>query len=145
MNFWLIFFLVAVALSPLSWLAPSRRQQRQMDVRMHARRLGVAMQLSPQEWPYWLLLEPPHSCPQYHCARQPEQVDSWCYWQLEPGQWVNKWREPCADHALLLQLQTLPADAFKVEATEQMLSVCWGERGASAALEKIVDFLQARA
>jgi hypothetical protein len=64
---------------------------------------------------------------------------------MEPGQWVNKWREPCADQALLVQLQALPADAFKVEATDQMLSVCWGERGASEALEAIVAFLQAKA
>jgi hypothetical protein len=116
-----------------------------MDVRLQARQMGVAMQLSRQEWPHWLLRQPPDSCPQYHRARQRGRVDSWCYWQLEPGQWVNKWREPCPDQALLEQLQSLPADAYKAEATAQMLSVCWGERGAREALEKIVGFLKANA
>ncbi|WP_339905615.1 hypothetical protein [Pseudomonas guineae] len=143
MNPWFMVLLLGVMLSPLAWLAPSRRQRGQMDVRLQARRMGVAMQLSPQTWPHWLLRQPPDSCPQYHQPRRRGQADSWCYWQLEPGQWVNKWREPCTDQALLAQLQALPADAFKVEATDQMLSICWGERGASAALEEIVGFLKA--
>lgn len=145
MNLWLLVLALAVMLSPLAWLAPSRRQRGQMDVRLQARRMGVAMQLAPQQWPHWLLREPPDTCPQYHCVRRRGQTDSWCYWQLEPGQWVNKWREPCADQPLLARLQALPADVFKVEATEQMLAVCWGERGAKAALESIVEFLQANA
>lgn len=145
MSPWFVVLLLAVMLSPLAWLAPSRRQRGQMDMRLQARRMGVAMQLSPQVWPHWLLRQPPESCPQYHHARCRGRADSWCYWQLEPGQWVNKWREPCADQPLLGQLQALPADVFKVEATDQMLSICWGERGASAALEKIVGFLKANA
>ena len=132
MSPWFLLLLLAFMLSPLAWLMPSRHQRGQMDVRLQARRMGVAMQLSRQEWPHWLLRQPPHSCPQYHRARKRGQIDSW-------------WREPCADHALLTQLQALPADAFKVEATDQMLSVCWGERGASEALEAIVAFLQAKA
>lgn len=145
MNPWLLLLLVAVLLSPLVWLVPSRHQRGQMDVRLQARQMGVAMQLSRQEWPHWLPRQPPGSCPQYHRARRRGQVDSWCYWQLEPGQWVNKWREPCADQALLEQLQGLPADVYKVEATTQMLAVCWGERGAREALEAIVAFLKAHA
>jgi len=145
MSPWFVLLFVAILLSPLSWLVPSRHQRGQMDVRTQARRLGVAMQLSPQEWPHWLLSLPPGSCPQYYSARRRGQVDSWCYWQMEPGQWLNKWREPCADQALLTHLQALPADVFKVEASDQMLSVCWGERGAVEALEKIVAFLKARA
>lgn len=145
MSPWFVLLLLAVMLSPLAWLAPSRRQRGQMDVRLQARRMGVAMQLSPQEWPHWLPRQPPDSCPQYHCARRRGQSDSWCYWQLEPGQWVNRWREPCADQALLPRLEVLPADAFKVEATHQMLSVCWGERGGAEALQTIVDFLQRQA
>ena len=145
MSPWFVLLFVAILLSPLTWLVPSRHQRGRMDVRMQARRLGVAMQLSPQDWPHWLLQLPPGSCPQYYCARRRGQVDSWCYWQVAPGQWLNKWREPCDDAALLAQLQALPADVFKVEATDQMLLVCWGERGASAALEKIAEFLQANA
>jgi hypothetical protein len=64
---------------------------------------------------------------------------------MEPGQWVNKWRELCTDQALLAQLQELPADVYKVEATTQMLSVCWGERGENAALDKVAGFLKAHA
>ena len=145
MSPWFVVLLLAVMLSPLAWLAPSRRQRGQMDVRLQARRMGVAMQLSRQEWPHWLPRQPPETCPQYHRGRRWGQVDSWCYWQLEPGQWVNKWREPCTDQAFLAQLQALPADVFKVEATDQMLSVCWGERGADEALQQVVDFLQAKA
>lgn len=145
MSPWFLLLLLAFLLSPLAWLVPSRHQRGQMDVRLQARQMGVAMQLSRQEWPHWLPRQPPGSCPQYHRARRRGQVDSWCYWQLEPGQWVNKWREPCPDLALLEQLQGLPADAYKAEATAQMLSVCWGERGARKALEKIVGFLKANA
>lgn len=145
MSPWFLLLLLVCLLSPLSWLVPSRRQRGQMDVRLQARRMGVAMQLSRQEWPHWLLREAPLSCPQYHCARRRGQPDTWCYWQIEPGQWVNKWREPCAEEALLTQLQVLPADAFKVEATEQMVSVYWGERGGQDALEKIADFLKKKA
>jgi len=145
MSLWLVVLLLACVLSPLVWLVPSRRQRGQMDVRLQARRLGVAMQLSPQEWPHWLVRQPPHSCPQYHRARRRGQQDNWCYWQSEPGVWLNKWREPCVDDALLGQLQVLPADVFKVEATAQMLAVCWGERGGAEALQKVVDFLQANA
>lgn len=145
MTPWILLVLLAFALSPLAWLVPSRRQRGQMDVRLQARRLGVAMQLSRQEWPHWLERQPPDTCPQYHRARRRGQVDTWCYWQAAPGQWVNKWREPCADKALLVQLQALPADVFKVEATAQMLALCWGERGDGEALQKIVDFLQQQA
>lgn len=145
MSPWFLLLLLAFLLSPLAWLVPSRHQRGQMNVRLQARQMGVAMQLSRQEWPHWLLRQPPGSCPQYHRARRRGQVDSWCYWQLQPGQWVNKWREPCPDQALLEQLQGLPADAYKAEATAQMLSVCWGERGAREALEKVVGFLKANA
>jgi hypothetical protein len=145
MSLWLVVLLLAFILSPLAWLVPSRRQRGQMDVRLQARRLGVAMQLSPQEWPHWLVRQPPYSCPQYHRARRRGREDSWCYWQSEPGVWLNKWREPCVDEALLEQLQALPVDVFKVEATAQMLGVCWGERGDAEALQRIVDFLQAKA
>jgi hypothetical protein len=143
-NWWLLLILFVV-LSPVVWLIPSRRQRGRMDVRLQARRLGVAMQLSRQQWPHWLLLEPPESCPQYHRARRAGRSDTWCYWQMEPGQWLNKWREPCADAALLGQLQSLPADTYCVEANKQMLAICWGERGGSAALEQLVNFLKANA
>ena len=109
----------------------------------HVKPFGMAGSVTPSAWADGCA--PTGSCPQYHQARRRGQVDRWCYWQLEPGQWVNKWREPCADEALLTELQALPADAFKVEATDQMLSICWGERGAGAALEKVVGFLKARA
>lgn len=145
MTPWILVVLLAVVLSPLAWLVPSRRQRGQMDVRLQARRLGVAMQLSRQEWPHWLERQPPDTCPQYHRARRRGQVDTWCYWQTEPGQWVNKWREPCADTVLLAQLQALPADVFKAEASAQMLALCWGERGDGEALQKIVAFLQQQA
>lgn len=142
MSPWLLVLLMAIVLSPLSMLAPSRHQRGRMDTRLLARRMGVAMQLTPQEWPYWLANQPAGSCPQYYLVRR-RAKDSWCYWQNEPGQWVNKWREPCVDAPLLEQLQQLPMDAFKVESNEQMLSVYWGERGAKEALAKVVDFLKA--
>ncbi len=144
MSPWIPLLLVAVALSPLAALLPSRRQRGQMDVRLQARRMGVAMQLMPQDWPHWLVRVPPSPCPQYHRARHARQ-DSWCYWQGEPGQWLNKWREPCEDGALLAQLLELPADVFKVEASTKMVALCWGERGGEEALQRIADFLQLRA
>jgi hypothetical protein len=145
MSPWFILLLLAFVLSPLSWLIPSRRQRGRMDVRLQARRMGLAMQLSRQQWPHWLAPEPPHSCAQYHRARRRGQQDSWCYWQAEPGAWVNQWREPCADQVLAEQLARLPADVFKAEASPQMIALYWGEREQADALQRIADFLLARA
>jgi hypothetical protein len=145
MSVWLILLIVAFVLSPLSMLMPSRRQRGRMDVRLQARRTGVAMQLSSEQWPYWLIEEPPGQCPQYYRARSRGRQDCWCYWQIEPGQWLNKWREPCTDAPLVEQLSSLPVDVYKAEATTQMISLCWGERGGEDALGEIASFLQIRA
>lgn len=145
MTPWIVLLLLALVLSPLSWLMPSRHQRGRMDVRLQARRMGMAMQLAPQEWPHWLAQEPPNPCPQYHRARRRGQRDCWCYWQAEPGRWLNQWREPCGDASLAEQLAALPGDVFKAEATAQMVALCWGERAQPDALQKIADFLQAHA
>jgi hypothetical protein len=116
-----------------------------MDVRLQARRMGLAMQLSRETWPHWLAQEPPNTCAQYHRVRRSGHQDSWCYWQAEPGKWVNKWREPCGDSPLAEQLADLPGDVFKVEATAQMVALYWGERAQPGALQKVADFLLARA
>ena len=145
MSPWIPILLVAFALSPIAWLVPSRRQRSQGDVRLQARRMGLAMQLVPQDWPHWLEPLPPGLCPQYYSAGRRARQDSWCYWQNGEGQWMNKWREPCADIELLEQLKLLPRDIYKAEASNQMVAVCWGERGAGQALELIADFLKARA
>lgn len=145
MSPWIVLLLLAFVLSPLSWLIPSRRQRGQMDVRLQARRMGLGMQLSSQQWPHWLTREPPGTCAQYHRARRRGHRDSWCYWQAAPGAWLNQWREPCTDEALAAQLACLPADVYKVEASVQMVAVYWGERGQADALQRIADFLLARA
>lgn len=145
MTMWIVVGLLAVVLSPLAWLVPSRRQQGQMDMRLAARRMGLAMQLSRQEWPHWLTPEPPNPCAQYHRGRRTGQVDAWCYWQPEPGLWVNQWREPCTDAHLLTQLATLPADVYKVEAGPRMLALCWGERGETETLSRVAAVLTALA
>ncbi|NQD94609.1 hypothetical protein HP532_18345 [Pseudomonas sp. CrR25] len=145
MTPWIVLLLLAFILSPLAWLVPSRRQRGQMEVRMQARRLGLAMQLSRQEWPHWLTQAPPSSCAQYHRGRQQGRRDSWCYWQAEPGKWLNRWREPCLDTALAEQLAALPADVFKAEATPQMVALYWGERAQEGSLQRIADFLLAHA
>lgn len=144
MTPWIVLLLLAVVLSPVALLMPSRHQRGRMDMRMQARRLGLAMQLSRQEWPHWLSVTPPSPCPQYYRARRRGQVDSWCYWQMAPGNWVNQWREPCPDALLLEQLCSLPADVYKAEASVQMVSLYWGERASPEALQKIADFLVAR-
>ena len=85
------------------------------------------------------------TCAQYHRARRRGHRDSWCYWQVEPGTWLDQWRELCADEELAAQLACLPADAYKVEASAQMVAVYWGERAQADALQRIADFLLARA
>lgn len=116
-----------------------------MAVRLAARRLGVGMQLSQQDWPHWLELTPPGNCAQYHCSRRRGRVESWSYWQIAPGQWCNQWREPCVDADLLEHLQRLPADVYKVEAGPQMIALYWGERGGEAELQRVADTLKALA
>ncbi len=145
MTGWIVLALLVFALSPLVWLVPSRRQRGQMDVRLQARRLGLAMQLAREEWPYWLSKTPPNPCPQYHSPRPRGRQDSWCYWQSEPGKWLNKWQEPCTDASLSEQLATLPADVYKAEATPQMIALFWGERAQPESLPAIAAFLKGRA
>ena len=40
---------------------------------------------------------------------------------------------------------SLPGDVYKVEATAQFLALYWGERGDSADLGRIAEFLRQRA
>jgi hypothetical protein len=141
MSFWIIALLLAAVLSPLSWLRPSRRQNRQMSQRLAARGMGLGMQLATESWPHWLAKEPPGSCPQYYRARTNGKQDQWCYWQATTGQWLNQWREPCDDSRVLEQLARLPSDVYKVEAGKQILAVYWGEGAEPQALEKIVAVL----
>ncbi|UVE19204.1 hypothetical protein NVV93_07465 [Pseudomonas sp. LS44] len=142
MTWWIVILLTMAALSPLAWLRPSRRQGRQITVRLEARRRGLGMQLVSQEWPHWLALQPPSPCAQYHRPRRAGKVDSWSYWQLAPGQWVNQWREPCTDTRLNEHFETLPADVFKAEADRQMVALYWGEGSEEGALQRIAAALQ---
>ena len=116
-----------------------------MALRLEARRIGLAMQLAPQEWPHWLSKEPPSPCAQYHRPRRSAQADSWAYWQAESGVWLNRWREPCEDALLMAQFCTLPADVFKVEADQQMIALYWSERGETEVLQRIAAVLKALA
>ena len=145
MTVWIVMSILALVLSPLAWLMPSRTQSGKMSLRMEARRMGLAMQLSPQDWPHWLECEPPSPCAQYHKPRRKGLSDQWSYWQTTPGSWVNQWREPCEDTRVLAQLETLPGNVFKVEAGKQMLALYWGEKGEVADLTAIAAVLRALA
>jgi ubiquinone biosynthesis protein Coq4 len=145
MTVWIVLSIIAVVLSPLVWLRPSRSQSGRMAMRMQARRMGLAMQLIPQEWPHWLPTEPPSPCPQYHRPRTAREPDVWVYWQREPGVWVNQWREPCEDPRLLEQFTTLPADVHKGEAGKQLIALYWAERGEPDVLQHIAAVLKALA
>jgi hypothetical protein len=112
---------------------------------MEARRMGLAMQLSAQDWPHWLAKEPPSPCAQYHRPRRGSKPSVWAYWQAEPGVWLNQWREPCEDAALLAHFNTLPADVYKVEADQQMITLYWGEKGEAEVLQRIAAVLKALA
>jgi hypothetical protein len=145
MTVWIVVSILAVVLSPLAWLRPSRHQSGRMALRMEARRMGLAMQLSPQQWPHWLKQEPPSPCAQYHRPRRGKVPALWSYWQLEPGVWVNQWQEPCVDETLLAHFATLPANVYKVEADRQMIALCWGEKGEVSDLQAIDTLLKALA
>ncbi|PBP57189.1 hypothetical protein [Pseudomonas syringae] len=145
MTVWIVLSIIGVMLSPLVRLRPSRQQSGRMALRMQARRLGMGMQLTPQEWPHWLSKEPPSPCAQYHRPRLGSHADAWVYWQSEPGVWRNRWREPCEDAKLLPYLQTLPVDAYKVEADGQLVAVYWAERGEAEVLQRIDALLKALA
>ena len=145
MTVWIVVSILALVLSPLAWLRPSRNQSGRMDLRMEARRMGLAMQLAPQEWPHWLEPEPPSSCAQYHRPRRSTKPDVWCYWQSAPGKWLNRWQEECVDERLLAQFEKLPANVYKVEADAQMIVLVWGERGEAEVLKSIDEVLKALA
>ncbi|MBA1202081.1 hypothetical protein G7009_09975 [Pseudomonas capeferrum] len=145
MTVWLVVSILALILSPLAWLRPSRRQSEQMSLRLEGRRIGLAMQLAPQEWPHWLPKEPPSPCPQYHQARRKGREDSWSYWQVTPGIWWNQWREPCEDERLVKAFAQLPETVYKVEADGRMIALYWSERGDSAVLQDIANVLNALA
>ncbi|MGE8413055.1 MAG: hypothetical protein ACN6QY_11900 [Pseudomonas sp.] len=145
MTVWIVVSILVVVLSPWAWLRPSRHQSGLIAMRMEARRIGLAMQLAPQEWPHWLEQQPPSPCPQYHQPRRGGPVACWSYWQVAPGSWVNQWREPCDDETLLKHLQTLPPGVFKVEADKQLISLYWNERGEPRVLQDIAAVLKALA
>ncbi|WP_459206107.1 hypothetical protein ACSMEV_16475 [Pseudomonas sp. MLB6B] len=137
MTVWLVVSILALILSPLAWLRPSRKQSRQMDLRLQARRAGLAMQLAPQQWPHWLEKQPPSPCPQYHRARRAGRVDTWSYWQVSPGVWWNQWREVCDEARLVAVFAELPESVYKVEADSRMLALYWGERGDEGVVETV--------
>ena len=139
MTVWLVVSILALILSPLSWLRLSRKQGEQMSLRLEARRMGLAMQLAPQQWPHWLEMEPPSPCPQYHRARRRGHEDSWCYWQVSPGVWWNKWREVCEEPRLMEVFARLPETVYKVEADTRMIALYWSERGDKSVLQDIAQ------
>jgi len=145
MTVWLVVSILLVVLSPLAWLRPSRVQSGRMALRMEARRIGLAMQLAPQEWPHWLSQEPPSPCAQYHRPRRGSQPACWAYWQKSPGLWVNQWQEVCEDRALLNHFEKLPGNVFKIEADKQMIALYWGEKGETEVLQHIDATLKALA
>lgn len=145
MTVWVVVSILALILSPLAWLLPSRRMSGRMALRLEARRMGLNMQLAPQTWPHWLPEEPPATCAQYHQARRKGSADSWSYWQTEPGVWLNQWREPCDDARVLEQLRRLPPSVYKAEAGAQMIALCWGEREDAAVLQDVAQVLKALA
>ena len=145
MTVWVVVSILALILSPLAWLRPSRNQSGRMALRMEARRMGLNMQLAPQQWPHWLPKEPPSPCPQYVRPRRQGRADSWSYWQTAPGTWLNQWREPCADPVLAEHFARLPESVYKVEAGPQMIALYWGERGETAVLQDIASVLKALA
>ena len=107
--------------------------------------MGLAMQLTPQDWPHWLTRTPPSPCAQYHRPRRSRQAAAWAYWQSAPGVWVNRWREPCVDDSLLSHFGTLPSDVYKVEADAQMIALYWAEKGDTEVLQRIQNVLKALA
>ncbi|HWD33245.1 hypothetical protein ACIKP7_23690 [Pseudomonas caricapapayae] len=145
MTVWVVVSILALILSPLAWLRPSRNQSGRMALRMEARRMGLNMKLAPQQWPHWLPKEPPSPCAQFVRPRRKGRVDSWSYWQTTPGTWLNQWREPCTDPVHAEQLARLPENVFKVEAGPQMVALYWGERGETAVLQDIAAVLKALA
>jgi hypothetical protein len=142
MTVWIVVSILALVLSPLAWLMPSRNQSGKMSLRMEARRMGLAMQLAPQEWPHWLPSEPPSPCAQFHRPRRQGAIDTWTYWQTQPGHWLNQWREPCPDPRLMQAFGTLPGNVFKVDAGLQMISLFWGEKGQPQDLQAIAKVLR---
>lgn len=142
MTVWLVVSILALILSPLAWLRPSRKQSEQMSLRLAGRRIGLAMQLAPQLWPHWLEQQPPSPCPQYHRPRRKGRDDCWAYWQVSPGVWWNKWREPCEDPRLAKALAVLPSNVYMIEATTQMVALYWGERGDESVLQNIAQTLE---
>ncbi|WP_213877806.1 hypothetical protein [Pseudomonas sp. dw_358] len=145
MTVWIVVSILALVLSPLAWLMPSRNQSAKMDLRLEARRMGLAMQLAPQDWPHWLPSAPPSPCAQFHRPRRLGASDRWSYWQTLPGAWLNQWREPCEDQRLLAVFGTLPGNVFKVEADGQMITLYWGEKGEISDLRAIDGALKALA
>ncbi|MDH1527209.1 hypothetical protein [Pseudomonas mosselii] len=141
MTVWLVVSILALMLSPLAWLRQSRKQSEQMNLRLEGRRMGLAMQLAPQQWPHWLEKEPPSPCPQYHRARRKGREDCWCYWQISSGVWWNQWREPCEEPRLAEVFARLPATVYKVEADRRMIALYWSERGDKSVLQDIAQAL----
>lgn len=122
MTVWLVVSILALILSPMAWLRPSRKQSEQMNLRLEGRRMGLAMQLAPQQWPHWLERA---SQPLSAIPSSPAQGERRYLVLLagHAGVWWNQWREPCADPRLNEAFARLPATVYKVEADSRMLAL----------------------
>lgn len=141
MLYLLIGLVLVLAIGPVLWLLPSRQALGASRLRLAARRYGLGVEMVQPAWPSWLSPLPPRQCAQYYLPR-PGHQQQWCFWQFAPGLWVDHLRDPCRDPQLAVALAKLPADAYQIEAKNQMLLLCWGEQGDAECLAVIKATLQ---
>ncbi len=117
-----------------------------MALRMEARRIGLAMQLAPQEWPHWLKQRAAEPL----CAILPATTRQHAgnLELLAVGDRVCgliSGVKSATIEKLLPHFATLPANVYKVEADKQMIALYWGEKGEASDLLAIDALLKALA
>lgn len=139
-HLWIVIASSSLIISPLILLKPTKRQRKNVDLLNCARLMGLNIKLKSEEWPYWLEFKPPKLCLNFYLLRK-NHSDIWCYWQVSPGKWLNRWREECTSSRLLVEFMKLPQRLYKIEACSQALNVCW-EGNNIADLKAIDQVLQ---
>ena len=156
MEYWLIFFLILVALSPLAWLKSSPGQRRVTGFRNRARQQGLKVQLVPAidadpavtrpEAVRYLL-----SYPADRVAEMREAVGEWTLLKGQRRGWDSPWsgwtwfrsEAPVTGHpSIAAAIEALPAVAYGIRAEAAGVAVYLRETGDPAAVDAVAESLR---
>ena len=128
MTWWIVLLLVGAALSPLVWLRPSPQQRGQM-VRLAARAWSLACSWGSSSGRTGWRNNRRNAVPIPPGSAARGAVTAGATGRSRRGSGATSGASPAPMRSCWNASVALPADVYKVEATPQMISLFWGERG----------------